>query len=136
MQDVCQLRGVTKLNTTSYHPQCDGMAERLNRTLKTILRKHAGQFGSQWDRFLPGVLWAYRNTTHESMKEKLSFLLFGIDLKSPTEASILPPDHLDLSSYREELILSLLSARELASERHRSVTNTTTTRRRRQSAIK
>ena len=30
MQDVCQLLGVKKLNTTSYHPQCDGMVERLN----------------------------------------------------------------------------------------------------------
>ena len=62
-------------------------------------------------------MWAYRNTPHESTKEKPSFLLFGLDLKSPTEASLLPPDSLDptdLGSYREELILSLSSARELA----------------------
>ena len=117
MKDVCELLGVKKLNTTAYHPQCDGMVERLNRTLKTMLRKHAAKFHGQWDRFLPGVLWAYRNTPHDSTKEKPSFLLFGIDLKSPTEASLLPPDSLDptdLGSYREELILSLSSARELA----------------------
>lgn len=80
---------------TAYHPQCDGMVERLNRTFKTMLRKHAAKFHSQWDRFLPGVLWAYRNTTHESTKEKPLFLLFGIDLKSPMEASLLPPDSLN-----------------------------------------
>ena len=117
MQDVCQLLGVRKLNTTSYHPQCDGMVERLNRTLKTMLRKHVAKFGGQWDRFLPGILWAYRNTPHESTREKPSFLLFGLDLKSPTEAALLPPDPLsptDLSSYREELVLSLSAARELA----------------------
>ena len=45
MQDVCQLLGVKKLNTTSYHPQCDGMVERLNRTLKSMLRKHVAKFG-------------------------------------------------------------------------------------------
>ena len=115
MQDVCELLGVRKLNTTAYDPQCDGMVERLNRTLKTMLRKHVAKFHGQWDRFLPRVLWAYRNTPHESTKEKPSFLLFGIDLKSPTEAS--PPDSLtptDLGSYREELMLSLSSARELA----------------------
>ena len=42
MRDVCELLGIKKLNTTSYHPQCNGMVERFNRTLKTMLRKHAG----------------------------------------------------------------------------------------------
>eukprot|EP00731_Ephydatia_muelleri_P011030 Em0005g1616a len=86
MQDVCQLLGTTKLNTTAYHPQCDGMLERMNRTLKSMLRKHVAKFGSQWDR-------------------------------SPTEAALLPTEQLgltEISDYREELILSLLSARELA----------------------
>ena len=117
MQDVCQLLGEKKLNTTSYHPQCDGMVERLKRTLKTMLRKHVAKFGGQWDQFLPGALWVYRNTPHESTKEKPSFLLFGLDLKSPTEAALLPPDPLcltDLDSYHEELVLSLSTARELA----------------------
>ena len=54
MEDVCKLLGIRKLNTTAY--QCDGMVERLNRTLKTILRKHTARFGAQWDRYLPGVL--------------------------------------------------------------------------------
>ena len=75
MQEVCQMLGVKKLNTTTYHPQCDGMVERFNRTLKTMLRKHAAQFGVQWDTYLYGVLWAYRNTPHESTGEKPSFLL-------------------------------------------------------------
>ena len=39
MQDVRKLVVVTKLNTTAYHPQCDGMVERLNCTLKSMLRK-------------------------------------------------------------------------------------------------
>ena len=37
MLDVCKLLGIKKLNTTMYHPQCDGMVERFNRTLKTML---------------------------------------------------------------------------------------------------
>ena len=56
---ICQILGIKKLNTTSYHPQCNGMVERLNRTLKAMLRRPAGRFGTQWDQFLPGVLWAY-----------------------------------------------------------------------------
>ena len=91
MKDVCTLLGIKKLNTTAYHPLCDGMVERFNRTLKAMLRKHAAKFGTQWDNYLPGVLWAYRNTPHESTKEKPSFLLFGFDCRSPMEAALLPP---------------------------------------------
>ena len=72
MKDVSALLGIEKLlNTTAYHPQCDGLTERFNRTLKTMLWKHAAQYGAQWDRYLSGVLWAYRNTPHEATGEKL-----------------------------------------------------------------
>ena len=117
MKDLCKLLRMQKLNTTAYHPMCNGMVERFNRTLKTALRKHAPRFGSQWDRYLYGVLWAYRNTPHESTKEKPSFLLYGMDLRTPTEAAFLPcskPIPAEVSDYREGLILSLTSARELA----------------------
>ena len=119
MMDLCKLLGIKKLNTTAYHPQCDGMVERFNWTLKTTLRKHAATFGNQWDQYLPGLLWAYRNTPHESTGEKPPFLLYGFDCRSPTEAALHPP-HLikptDVSDYRQELILSLATARKLAAE--------------------
>ena len=119
MLDVCELLGIKKLNTTAYHPQCDGMIERFNRTLKTMLRKHADTFGNQWDRYLSGVLWAYRNTPHESTREKPSFLLFGLDCRSPTEAAYLPVHSLletNVTDYRQELMKSLTSARTLANQ--------------------
>ena len=119
VHDVCDLLGTQKLNTTSYHPQCDGLVERYNRTLKTALRKHAARFGNQWDRLLSGVLWAYRNTPHESTHEKPSYLLFGFDCRTPTEAALLPPtpvEQVEMSDYREELVVSLSSAREIAAQ--------------------
>ena len=117
MLETCELLGTKKLNTTAYHPQCDGLVERYNRTLKTALRKHAARFGVQWDRLLSGVVWAYRNTPHEATQEKLSYLLFGMDCRTPTEAAMLPPSGVqftDVSTYREELTVSLASARNLA----------------------
>ena len=41
MLDLCKMLGIKKLNTTAYHPECDGMVERFNWTLKSSLRKHA-----------------------------------------------------------------------------------------------
>ena len=109
--------GIKKLNTTAYHPQCDGMVERFNRTLKSMLRKHSALQGNQWDEFLPRVLWAYRNTPHDSTGEKPSYLLFGYDTRSPLEAELLPPTEChggSVEEYREQLVTSLQSARDLA----------------------
>ena len=118
MKDVCSALGINKLNTTAYHPQCDGMVERFNRTLKAMLRKHAGRYGNQWDRYLARILWAYRNTPHETTGEKPSFLLFGMNC-SPTEAELSPlPNQYetDVMAFRAELMESLSFARNLAAE--------------------
>ena len=49
---VCRLLRTRKLITSAYHPQCD----RMNRTLKSMLCKHAAKFEEQWDTYLSGVL--------------------------------------------------------------------------------
>ena len=119
MIDVCRLLGTQKLNTTAHHPQCDGMVERFNQTLKTMLRKYAAEFSMQWDKYLPGALWAYHNVQHDSTGEKPSFLLYSVDCWTPTEAALLPPhalEYTEVSDYWEEVVLSLSSARRLAAE--------------------
>ena len=87
-----------------------GLIERL---------RQAAQFGRQWDRYLSGVLWAYRDTPHESTGEKPSFLLFGVDCRAPAESSFLPPTEPvegDARQYRTELMGRLLSSRQVALE--------------------
>ena len=84
-----------------------------------MIRKHVTQFGKQLDQYLPGLLWAYRNTPHESTREKPSYLLLGMDCRSPTEADLMPPSELrpvNVDDYQEELILSLSSAHNTAAE--------------------
>ena len=122
MKDICKLLGIKKLNTTASHPQCNGAVERFNRTLKSMLRKQAAKMGAQWDQYLSGVLWAYHNTPHSSTGEKPSFLLFGFDCRSPTESALLPAKSLrvtNVSDYREQMMLSLSTARNLAMKTNR-----------------
>ena len=119
MHNVCAMLGIEKLNTTACHPACNGMVERFDHALKTALHKHADRFGCQWDRYLSGMLWAYHNTPHDTTTEKPSFLLFGIDLREPTEAALLPPTSVtptNVDDYREELMLSLSSACDVATQ--------------------
>ena len=98
---------------TAYHPQCDGIVERFNRTLIAILKKHV-KFVMLWDKHIPGIMWAYSNTPHQSREAVISVI--GFDCRSPTEASLLPasPDsEANITNYRRELTLSLKHAREL-----------------------
>ena len=60
MLEVCKLLGTKKLNTMGYHPQTDGLVERLNRTLITMQSNCVEKHGRDWDECLPYyVLFAY-----------------------------------------------------------------------------
>ena len=118
---VCQMLGIKKLNTTAYHPQCDGIVERYKRTMKAMPARpnREDQFGMQWDTTLLADMWAYRNMPHESTGKKSPFLLLGIDYLALTEAALFPPTPVtltDIGDYREELVMSLSSAREAAAK--------------------
>ena len=39
MKEVSRLLSVKQLTTTPYHPQCNGLVERFNGTLKTMLKR-------------------------------------------------------------------------------------------------
>ena len=74
MGEVCEVLGVRKVNTTSYHPQTDGLVERFNRTLTNMLSKRVDRDGTDWDLHLPYTLFAYRASIQESRVPGKSFL--------------------------------------------------------------
>lgn len=54
---LCRLLQVKHLRTSISHPQTDGLVERLNQTLKTMLRWVVNKDGTNWD-LLPYMLFA------------------------------------------------------------------------------
>ena len=108
--DVCRLLGVKKVNTTSYHPQTDGLVERMNQTIQSMLAKHAHTFGPDWDLHLQQVLFAYH------VKFPL-YLLYGWNARLPNETVIsqpLTPYQENLEDYRMGLVAGLSEAWEAA----------------------
>jgi len=97
MTALCKMLDTKKLNTTAYHPKCDGMVKRFNQTLNSCLRKYAATYGNQWDRYLYAALYAYHNTPHESTGEKPSYLLYRMDCRTLTEAAFMPPTKSNLT---------------------------------------
>jgi len=82
--------GMKKTNTTAYHPQTDGLAENFNRTLRAMIAKRAKTFG-RLGLHLPQLLFAYRTKPHESTGEAPLYLLYGCDVRLPTEVALSMP---------------------------------------------
>ena len=119
MKEVEQLLGFHKVNTSAYHPQTDGLVERFNRTLISMLAKTAQKGGRDWDRRLPYVLFAYRSSMQESTQESPFFLVYGRDARLPNEKALSPTkDQMvtDLKEYGTDLYTKLSEAWELARE--------------------
>lgn len=63
-REMCKVLQINKTRTTSYHPQSDGMIERLNRTIKDILSKYISVNQTDWDKFIDEIVFAYNSTIH------------------------------------------------------------------------
>ena len=55
---------VTKVTSTAGHPRAQGLVERQNRTLLTLLRVFCSRRMPDWDRHLDEVLGAFNSTRH------------------------------------------------------------------------
>ncbi|KAK7888647.1 hypothetical protein WMY93_024207 [Mugilogobius chulae] len=82
-QAVYQLLGIRRLRTTPYHPQTDGLTERFNQTLKQMLRKFVNNTGTDWDQWLPYLLFAYREVPQASTGFSPFELLYGHEVRGP-----------------------------------------------------
>ena len=114
---VCKLMGVTKVNTSGYHPQCDGLVEKFNSTLINMLAKSVEQHGRDWDCQLPYLLFAYRVAVHDSTNYSPFYLLHGREPVLPTATAVTQPRtpyQIDFEDYSAELVANLSDAWALA----------------------
>ena len=63
-----KLSGVSKSRTSPHHPQGNGQAERMNRTLLSMLRTLPDLKKRKWDESLNKMIHAYNCTKHRVAK--------------------------------------------------------------------
>lgn len=74
MKEISSLLSMKQLPTTPYNPACNGLIERLNGTLKTMLKKLCVATNQMWDRSTDPFLSAYR----EALQDTLAFSPFEL----------------------------------------------------------
>ena len=60
-----------------YHPESDGVVERLNHTLQDMLAKYVSDHQHDWDEHLLLIMMACCSSVHASMQYTLFYLLSG-----------------------------------------------------------
>ena len=84
ISSICKLLQAKKLRTTPYHPQSDGLVERFNRALTTMLATTAKEHPFEWESHLK-VCFTYNMSVHASTGRTPFFLMFGRQAQLPVD---------------------------------------------------
>ena len=118
--EVCNLFQSQKINTSSYHPQTDGLVERFNSTLCQSLSMYVSKNQKDWDEFIPLILFAHRTSVLDAIGDSPFYVLYGREPRLPIDVKYLPPAADDLSTsvldYRKRVVEKVELAQNLARE--------------------
>ncbi len=77
ISELYELLGIKSIRTSFYHRQTDGLLERFNRTLKSMVRKFVNEDAKNWDKWLEPLLFAVREIPQASTGFSPFELLYG-----------------------------------------------------------
>ena len=85
MKEICDILKIKKTRTSAYHPQCDGLVERFNRTLLRMLSTTTKDHLFNWENQICKVCMAYNTSVHASTGYTPFFLIFGRQARLPID---------------------------------------------------
>ena len=91
VEAVLLMNNTTHCTTTAYHPQSNGMVERLNRTLKQRLRAMM-ETSSNWDEHVQRVVDGYNRSIHSATGFAPFLAYYGREPMMPTRRMLLRGD--------------------------------------------
>lgn len=118
--EVCRLLEISKIHTTPYHPQSDGLVEWFNQTLQQMLSIFADENRSDWDNHIPFLLMAYRSSHQQTTGCIPNRLMLGREIAMPVDLVTGPTPAFEcMSEYAEWLRYSMACTHAHARERTR-----------------
>lgn len=106
LRKIYELLDINQLRTTAYHPECDGLTERFNRTLKTMIACFVNEHQNNWDELLTFLAFAYNSSTHATTNFTPYEIVYGRPPKIPIDLIVQENDSFggegdDIHSYSE-----------------------------------
>ena len=87
--EVCRIFQITRLHTSSYHPQTNATCERTNATIAQSIRALCDQHPNKWSSLLPGISAALRTVpSTESTLFSPFFILFKQECRMPIDTAL------------------------------------------------
>jgi hypothetical protein len=83
MNEIARLLSVKQLTTTPYHAMSNGLVEKFNGVLKFMLKRMCDERPRDWDRYIPALLFAYREVPQESLGFSPFEMLYGRSVRGP-----------------------------------------------------
>ncbi|GFY22780.1 retrovirus-related Pol polyprotein from transposon 412 [Trichonephila clavipes] len=103
-KELMKFLGTNRIRTTSYHPQANGLVERLHRVLKSALMTHEN---IKWTETLPAVLLGLRVAVKPDINASSAELVYGVSLRLPaeicTDTSSMPLDYGFVQQLRNQM---------------------------------
>jgi hypothetical protein len=85
IQQLCQTLGIKSIRSSVYHPATNGLVERFNGTMKSMLRKFVYDNPKHWDKYLKFLMFAYREVPEASTGFSPFELVYGWPIKGPLD---------------------------------------------------
>ena len=121
-REICKLLEINKSQTTPLHPSSDGLVERMNRTVKSMLSNFVLADQKDWDTHIDYIVMAYKTTPQESTGVSPHRLVYGEEMLMPLDIMTenIPESQgseVNPSQYATDLRVKIKAMYELVRER-------------------
>jgi len=123
---LCQLFKVKQIFTSSYHPQTNSRAENMNSIILKSLRIYCTD-QTDWSTLLPAISWSYRASTTTSLGFSPFRVLFGKEMRTPIDTSLLNDIRTSpsIDAYMQQMLPKIELTRKIACDNINDCNNRT-----------